>query len=94
MNEGNRLLLVKYKERRKMELSENMLGSEPCYVVKFGGKKYQFVGYHSEKGYLIICSAFLEEGFTIGRDFKHEIPIIKNMNFIFASETTTFSLMN
>ena len=36
MNVGNRLLLVKYKERRKMELSENMLGNGR-YVVKFGG---------------------------------------------------------
>ena len=80
MNVGNRLLLVKYKERRKMELSENMLGNGR-YVVKFGGKQYQYVGYHREKGYLIICSAFLEEGFTIGREFKHEIPIIKNMNY-------------
>lgn len=35
MNVGNRLLLVKYKERRKMELSENMLGNGR-YVVKFG----------------------------------------------------------
>ena len=80
MNVGNRLLLVKYKERRKMELSENMLGNGR-YVVKFEGKQYQYVGYHREKGYLIICSAFLEEGFTIGREFKHEIPIIKNMNY-------------
>lgn len=49
MNVGNRLLLVKYKERRKMELSENMLGNGR-YVVKFEGKQYQYVGYHREKG--------------------------------------------
>ncbi len=32
-----------------MELSENMLGNGR-YVVKFGGKQYQYVGYHREKG--------------------------------------------
>lgn len=80
MNEENRLLLEKYRERRKMELSENILGNGG-YVVEYGGKQYQKVGYHSEMGYLIICSAFSEEGFTIGREFKHEIPIIKNISY-------------
>lgn len=80
MDEENRLMLVKYRERRKMELSENVLGNGR-YVVKFGGKQYKYVDYHKEKGYLIICSAFLEEGFTIGREFKHEIPIEKKMNY-------------
>ena len=80
MNEENRLLLEKYRERRKMELSENILGNGG-HVVEYGGKRYQEVGYHSEMGYLIICSAFPEEGFTIGREFKYEIPIIKNMNY-------------
>lgn len=78
MNVENRLLLMKYIERRKMELSENMLG-DGQHVVKAGGKQYQYAGYHREKGYVIIYSAFLEEGFTIGREFKHAIPIIKNM---------------
>lgn len=79
MNVENRLLLVNYKVRRKMELSENMIGSG-IYVVEYGGKQYQYVDYHCASGYLIICSVFLEEGFTIGREFKHEKPIIKNMN--------------
>lgn len=75
----NSLLIAKYMERRKMELSENILGNGR-HVVMLGGKQYQYVGYHSEKGYLIICSANSEEGFTIGSEFKHEIPIIKNMD--------------
>lgn len=80
INEENRLLLEKYRERRKMELSENILGNGG-HVVEYGGKRYQEVGYHSEMGYLIICSDFPEEGFTIGREFKYEIPIIKNMSY-------------
>lgn len=47
MNEENRLLLEKYRERRKMELSENILGNGG-HVVEYGGKRYQEVGYHSE----------------------------------------------
>ena len=65
MNVGNRLLLVKYKERRKMELSENMLGNGR-YVVKFGGKQYQYVGYHREKGY----RPFSKKGLLLGENLS------------------------
>ena len=36
MNEENRLLIEKYRERREMELSENILGNGG-YVVEYGG---------------------------------------------------------
>ena len=49
MNVGNRLLLVKYKERRKMELSENMLGNGR-YVVKFGGNNISMSVIIGKKG--------------------------------------------
>lgn len=70
--------IAQYIQQCKMALSENMLGID-VDVVEYNGKKYKEVGYDRESGSLIICSAFPEDGFTIGREFNYEMPIYTNM---------------
>ena len=68
--EGNEIFLdsVLMDARTENRLSQGI-------KIVYKSKTYNYYGFSRDKGYIVISSAILEEGFIIGDIFQHSIPI-------------------